>query len=130
MVAFALLMLTGCGGSLEASGVQQQGVMLKSLTVEAGLLTEGAADGRYPSPLVKVHAGDLADDAQGIESSLADSRVEPGARADAGRFRVAATRLAVLMSRLEASPGDRALASRLETQLDQLRASLTRSSSS
>jgi hypothetical protein len=129
MVAFALLMLTGCG-SQDASAVDQQGVMLKSAAAEAELLAEGVASGRYASAFVQVEAGNLADDAQGIESSLADSRVEPGARAAADRLRAAAARLAALMKRLEESPENRALASQLQTQLDQLQASLTRTSSS
>ena len=87
-----------------------QRTTLRSTVAEAGLLADGAAHGRLTTPYVASHAGELADDASSVESSLADSSVTPDARGPAARVRGVAARVAGAMRRLGARPGDRALA--------------------
>jgi hypothetical protein len=125
MGAFALLALTACG-QMDASAVEQEATKLMSTVAEAGALADGAARGELTSPFVKVHAADLADDAAGVETGLQADKVEAPERARAARLRDTAHRVAALLEQLSNAPGDTRLASRLEVQIDQLKATLAR----
>ncbi len=123
IVAFAVLGLTACG-QLDASGVDQQRVQLKSTVAEASLLVDGAARNEFTAPFVKARAEELSDDAAKVQSSLADSQVAAPARAKAAKLRDAARLLVGVMDRLQGSPGDPRLAAGLNAQLKQAQAAL------
>lgn len=125
MVAFAVLVLTGCG-QLDSSGVDQQRQQLRSTVAEASLLADGAAHSEFTAQFVSTRADELSEDAARFESSVADSRVAPPARARAARLREAARLVAAAMEALRASPGDPGGAARVGTRLKQAQSVLDR----
>jgi hypothetical protein len=124
-LAFALFFITACG-QLDDSAVASQGTKLESTVADAGLLAGGTARGELTAPYVQVQAGEVADDAAQLEDSLQDGQVSPSARHRAARLRAVARQVASAMRRLEASPGDAALAGQVGGQIDQARAALQR----
>jgi hypothetical protein len=117
LVVLAVATALAACGQADASAVDDRRTDLRHTTSEAGLLADGAAAGRLPSPYVAAHASQLAEDADGVESALAPSSVAPDARPRADRVGHVAGLVAAALRRLRESPGDRAAASAVAAEL-------------
>lgn len=104
-----VLVATGCGGS----SVEQQVEAVTSAAAEGALLASDIARDRTTEPFARIHSGVLSDQADAAAKAL---RSPPAPAADAARAR----RVARALRRLHAHPTDRALAARVERELERL----------
>jgi hypothetical protein len=104
-----LLVAAGCGGST----VQKEVEAVDSVAAEGALLASDIARDRTTEPFARVHSGVLSEQADAAAKSLASRSAPPGARTRADA-------VAVALRRLHAHPTDRALAARLEQELERL----------
>jgi hypothetical protein len=118
-LAFALLLLAGCGGggSVSQQDVQKQFEAIQSLAAEGALVADGAADGRTTDVFIRVHTSYLDDAAQKVATKLSSASATGAADRDRRRAARLAARVADRLTTLGDNPGDRAGARRIEEQL-------------
>ncbi|MEA2246010.1 MAG: hypothetical protein QOH46_539 [Solirubrobacteraceae bacterium] len=114
-----MLVLSGCGdlGPAELDrGIQT----LTALTAEGELLARAVRDDRTKASYARVHARDLADDAQHEAEKLADAGTSPDTRAWRDRAVAAADSLSDTLGTIETFPGGERAAVGVLEQLDAL----------
>jgi hypothetical protein len=118
LLALVLILAACGGGTLNAESFRKEAESVQSFAAEGALLARDIADGKSLSPYVRVHAGELAKDAETLARRLERAKGVPALRAKLPRASRLAARVAVALKKLEAEPGDRTGARRLQGELE------------
>jgi hypothetical protein len=119
LLALPLAVAACGGGPLDSKSFQKEVEAIQSFAAEGALLAGDVARGRSLSPYVRVHAGELAKDAESVAGKLDRASATPEVRAKLpGAVRLA-RRVGAALTRLESAPGDREEARRVGSQLDE-----------
>jgi hypothetical protein len=114
-----VLLLAACGGgTVDAKAFEKQAESIQSFAAEGALLARDIADGKSLSPYVRVHAGELAKEADTLAQTLERAKAIPSVRPKLPRAARLARRVAAELEKLEAEPGDRGGARRVQTALE------------
>jgi predicted outer membrane protein len=125
------LAVAACGGGpLDSKSFQKEAETIQSFAAEGALLAGDVARGRSLSPYVRVHAGELAKDAESVAEKLERAKATPAVRAKLPKAVRLARRVEAALTRLESAPSDRDGARRVASQLDEAAASASELASS
>lgn len=108
----------GGGGALSEKSLQTQAAAIQSLAAEGALVAGGAAEGRTTDVFVRVHTDDLLKEARKAQAELASASAGGTLARKRNRAARLAGRVAEELERLHRAPGDRALAGRLKSLLE------------
>jgi hypothetical protein len=109
----------GGGGSLNAEALKKEVEAVESLGVEGSLVAKGAAGAKTTTAFTRVHAEELAQTATEEATKLKSAKVLPGLQKKAREAAALSTRIAALLTKLGAKPGDRAVARDAAKRLDE-----------
>lgn len=120
VLALALL-AAGCGGggTLTAESFEKEAESLQSFAAEGALLAADVTRGKSTAPFARVHAGELAAQAEKLGRKLAEAEAAPGVREQVARASRLAERVAAALQQLESEPGDSAGARAVQRELEE-----------
>lgn len=118
-LAFAAL-LSACGGPIQREELGRGIETLRSDAADGSLLARGVADNRTLSSFVRVHARELADDADHEAQKLHDADANGPLVEKKRKAVVLAQRISDALGDLQLAPGDEAAGRVAERQLDGL----------
>jgi len=115
-----LACLAGCGGPIQREELKRGVKTLASDAADGSLLARGVAEDRTRSPFVRVHASELAEDAEHEAEKLHDAEANPPLSDKKRKAVVLAQRIADALGPLQVAPGDEGVGRRTERELDGL----------
>jgi hypothetical protein len=115
-----LACVAGCGGPIQRDELGRGVKTLASDAADGALLARGVAQDRTRSPFVRVHASELADDADHEAEKLHDAESNPPLTAKKQKAVVLAQRISDALGRLQIAPGDERVGRTTELQLNGL----------
>jgi hypothetical protein len=108
--------LVGCG-DLSKAELRRQVQSFASIASEGRFVAQGVRQDRTRSTFVRVHAGELADEADSGAEKLHDARPQPGTEADVERAINLATATSSALGDIVLAPGDEAEGAAAERKL-------------
>jgi hypothetical protein len=116
----ALLLLAGCGGggTLDQEAFQKEAESIQSFAAEGALLAGEVADGKSTVPFVRVHAGELHEQAVKLEETLAAAEAVPAVEDELAQAVALAGDVAASLDQLEREPGNAELARGAQRKLE------------
>jgi hypothetical protein len=122
LAAALLVALSGCGGSstLTVKTLRKQDDAVHSAAAEGELVATDVARDRTTERFARIHSGDLAEQAKAVAKKLRDAEASPGLERERRQVLTRAERVERALEQLHASPTDRALARRVQAELEQL----------
>ena len=116
--AVLALALAGCnGGTVDRHALENDAATVASIASEGELLAHDVTKGASTKSFVRVHAGELADEAAGFAKSLGARPTSPGIEPEVRKLAHVAGRISGRLEQLHSRPTDRTLAHRLEDRL-------------
>jgi hypothetical protein len=119
VIAFALL-VSGCGGPIQREELGRGIDSLRSVAADASLLARGVAKDRTLSNFVRVHARELADEADHEAQKLHDAHAVGPLAGKKQKAVVLAQRISAALGELQVAPHDQQRGRTAEMQLDGL----------
>jgi uncharacterized membrane protein YccC len=114
-----VVLAVGCnGGTVDRHALQQDSSTIDSLACEGALLAHDVSEGATTKSFARVHADNLRAQASHLEDALAERPTASGIRSKVREASRDAGEVAQLLSQLHHHPTDRALADRIESELE------------
>lgn len=117
LAASAVLCGSCAGGAMTRYRFERDAASLGSLAAEGELLARRAAAADAPAPFVAAHASEVGADAGDLASVVQSAEPEEGLAGKSRELALLARSVDSLLERLEHSPDDRVLATRVATRL-------------
>lgn len=114
------LFLSGCGGPIQREELGRGIETLRSIAADGSLLARGVAEDRTRSSFVRVHARELAEEADHEAEKLHDAGAQGPLAEKKEKAVVLAQRISSAVSQLQLAPGDEARGRTAERQLNGL----------
>jgi hypothetical protein len=115
-VALAVAPAAGCG-DLSKAELRRQVESFASIASEGRFVAQGVRQDRTRAAFVRVHAAELADEADSGAEKLHDARPQKGAQADVKRAIELATATSSTLGDIEVAPGDERAGAAAERKL-------------
>jgi hypothetical protein len=130
LVAAAVAVSAAGCNPLNDEELRRQVLSFQSIAAEGALVAGGVADDRTKATFVRVHAGELASEAEDGAQKLNDAAVPDDLRDNVQRAIEIAMRASDALGELTVSPGDEAVGARVEGELKQIASDAEREASS
>jgi hypothetical protein len=122
VLCLTVLVAVGCGSgsTLSEKTLQKQTETVQSAAAEGVLLASDVARDRTTEPFTRIHAEKLAEQAKKAAESLRKAKPAAGLQDERRQTLMKAVDVEHALERLQSEPADRALARRLERELEEL----------
>jgi hypothetical protein len=121
-----LALAAGCGGSgsgtLTQEQLQKELETVQSAAAEGALLASDVARDRTTEPFARIHSGVLAEQVKPAVETLANGKASGGLEAERRQAASEARAVSAALQQLHASPENRAVARRVQRELEELSA--------
>jgi hypothetical protein len=119
VLVLAAVVLGGCkGGSVDTFRLEHDAETLQSLAADGAMTAHSVAKGDATNAFAKVHAAELAKEARELADVLESAHPQPRLAVETRKLIEQARRVSDELSRLEADPGDRAVARQVRDALE------------